>query len=312
MLQGLEVNDLDKIYGLIGFFNNNKGNLPKHSNFLVAAAVYFFDKNGKELVQYGINSETCNLENSFCAERTALVSLRSKYSDFKISAVYIAATSQDPVTPGALCREMLVENVDSLSDCRVISVAEGFDPSKSNSFLVTTLSELYPYPCIYRNKQRSLLKDIGATSLRQHLKEPCLVDLYGKCIESANVEQPDEKLYPINYVAGVLFSDSTIAIARSDKLLEFGCSLDALGKLAHPIETKSKDSIRPSYLLYCDQFGNLHAPFSKYRAWLCEKGFGDVKIVIHGEPEGSIYVVDAAILLPLAPVQIMNSLDLSP
>jgi cytidine deaminase len=315
MPQEFETYDLDRLSRLMDYFQERRVQLPKHSNFLVAAAIYCTDEKGDQIVQYGINSETCNLENSFCAERTALVSLKSQHTLFEIKSVYIVATSHDAVTPGALCREMLIENVESPSQCRVITVGENFLSSNPSSFLVTSLDQLFPFPCIFRNKDRTILKDIGSSYHKQPIREFLerattntvnidILDMYFKMVALANI--PDGKLYPINYVAGVLFSDSSIAISRSDKLLEFGCSLDAISKLAYQIEQKG--IIRPVYLLLCDQYGNLHAPFSKNRAWLLEKGFGDVKILIHSGPLGSIEVVEASSLLPLAPVQILDSL----
>lgn len=45
-------------------------------------------------------------------------------------------------------------------------------------------------------------------------------------------------------------------------------------------------------MLLVDQFGNLHAPFAQARAFLTEHGFGDTKVVVHGE-DGRVVVLRA-------------------
>lgn len=45
-------------------------------------------------------------------------------------------------------------------------------------------------------------------------------------------------------------------------------------------------------MLLVDQFGNLHAPFAQARTFLCEHGFGDTEVVVHGE-EGGLVVLKA-------------------
>lgn len=45
-------------------------------------------------------------------------------------------------------------------------------------------------------------------------------------------------------------------------------------------------------MLLVDQFGNLHAPFAQARAFLTEHGFGDTKVIVHGE-DGGIVVLTA-------------------
>lgn len=49
---------------------------------------------------------------------------------------------------------------------------------------------------------------------------------------------------------------------------------------------------RPSCVLLVDQFGNLHAPFAQARTFLCEQGFGNTRVVVHGA-DGRLVVLKA-------------------
>lgn len=49
---------------------------PVHSNFLVAACISYVDADGEVRDVVGVNSETCVLPNSICAERCALHQVR--------------------------------------------------------------------------------------------------------------------------------------------------------------------------------------------------------------------------------------------
>mmetsp|Transcript_369 Transcript_369/g.864 ORF Transcript_369/g.864 Transcript_369/m.864 type:complete len:440 (-) Transcript_369:1717-3036(-) len=116
-------------------------------------------------------------------------------------------------------------------------------------------------------------------------------------------------LHPLRYGAAVLYSDGTTSLAYQKKALEYGCSLDAVGQLAHDVEEKGREGQRPVMLVQADQFGIIHAPFAPGRAFLSEHGYGDCEVAIHtntsdslkeGEP-AEILVVKASDLTPAAP-----------
>ena len=116
-------------------------------------------------------------------------------------------------------------------------------------------------------------------------------------------------LHPLRYGAAVLYSDGTTSVAYQKKALEYGCSLDAVGQLAHDIEEKGREGRRPVMLVQADQFGIIHAPFAPGRAFLSEHGYGDCEVAIHsntsdsfkgGEP-AEILVVKASDLAPATP-----------
>jgi len=49
---------------------------------------------------------------------------------------------------------------------------------------------------------------------------------------------------------------------------------------------------RPSWIIVCDQFGLMHAPFAQARTFLSEHGFGETKVILHAE-DGAVVVVKA-------------------
>lgn len=86
---------------------------PIHSNFLVAAVVTYADTRGELAHVCGVNSETAVISASICAERSAFVQLRLQsnwpHERGTVRACYITTTSEDPISPGLLCREFMQE-----------------------------------------------------------------------------------------------------------------------------------------------------------------------------------------------------------
>ena len=56
--------------------------------------------------------------------------------------------------------------------------------------------------------------------------------------------------------------------------------------------TLQNRQIRPSWIIVCDQFGLMHAPFAQARTFLSEHGFGETKVALHAE-DGAVVVVKA-------------------
>jgi hypothetical protein len=64
-------------------------------------------------------------------------------------------------------------------------------------------------------------------------------------------------VHPVCYGAAVLFSDGTVAFASQKVVLEYGCTLDAVGQLANAIDRKAihikdhSEPCRPVMLVQC-------------------------------------------------------------
>lgn len=135
--------------------------------------------------------------------------------------------------------------------------------------------------------------------------DAAVVKLYKRVVDAASAAGPvpaQDTLYPIHYAAGVLFAQGGMAVARQDLCLEYGCSADAVHKLAHTIQLASSSAQgAPTVLLMADQYGILHAPFAAARAWLAEYGYGSTLILLHDQDTGLIRKVAALDLSPAAP-----------
>jgi hypothetical protein len=94
-------------------------------------------------------------------------------------------------------------------------------------------------------------------------------------------------VHPVCIGAAGLFSDGMVAFASRKVALEYGCTLDAVGKLANAIDGKAihikdhSEPCRPIMLVQCNQFGIACAPFAQGRAFLAKRGYGDCKILLH-------------------------------
>jgi len=82
--------------------------------------------------------------------------------------------------------------------------------------------------------------------------------------------------------------------------IEYGCTLDAVSRTSPFIEEEWKLGNFPELILLVDNFGNLHAPCSVARAFLHEKNFMNIKLVIHDQ-EGILREVNTSELVPFGP-----------
>lgn len=82
-----------------------------YSNFSVGAAVRLSDGS----IVTGNNQENCAFPSGLCAERTALFYANSRYPDFAVEAICIAARGLDgeftrvPISPCGGCRQVMLE-----------------------------------------------------------------------------------------------------------------------------------------------------------------------------------------------------------
>ena len=143
---------------------------PIHSNFLVAAVITYTDAAGRLRHVSGVNSETCVLSSSICAERCALAQLRLLPSFAgSIDTVYLTSSMEDDlVTPGVLCREFMVE-YGSPEITRIFMFSGDWRPASADRearglHQIYRLGELYPLSPIYHRIPRASLEAKGQAS----------------------------------------------------------------------------------------------------------------------------------------------------
>lgn len=139
---------------------------------------------------------------------------------------------------------------------------------------------------------------------------------------NATVYDKRDDLFPIRYAAATLFSDGDIKVTWQHKTLEYGSSLDALSKLIPFIDAKQlrapqlhfdKDNdavtatpsasdapATPVFVVQVDQFGILHAPFARVRAFFYEYDFQELVVLVHDQ-DGVLHRVPMGSLIAESP-----------
>lgn len=294
---------------------------PLVSCFRVLALFSYEDLEGQsDKFVIGANAECANIGGATCAERAAMAQLQL-LPVHHVRKIYIVSDSSQCLTPGTLCREFLLSS--PLIDHHTPFVLRGTkcDPC------VTTLAELYPFPSLYDRVPRSQVLQCGqafvsrfATTVQPEKEEkvtafvklqlslltPDEQKVYAKALAATGKDARDD-LFPLRYAAGTAFSDGEVRVTWQHKTLEYGSSLDAVSKLISFVEAKA-DSVKPQFLLQVDQFGILHAPFARARAYFFEFGFVKVPVLVHDEM-GALHRVPIGILVIESPNCIVASTD---
>lgn len=258
----------------------------------------------------GTNTELCFIGSGICAERTALLQLRMKHYE-SLRSLYIITDSTEIISPGLLCREFLVEFLPPKAP--IVLACE--DSQQPHGFRIdmTDIETLYPYPSIYNHIPVSQLLQYAqqfsqktAQSFAQQYqdKQPNYLTLYQEIVALAQIPNR-AALHPLNYAAGVIFSDGTTKTTKMTKLLEFGWSLDPIVKLIATMEEK-QSTVKPVAILITDQFGILHAPVAPARAHLAEGGHGG-HLIFH-DRDGKLVETDVKKLTPATPDAIADIL----
>lgn len=280
-------------------------NLPLLSGFRVLALFAYEDLQGAtDKYVIGANVECANIGAALCAERCCIGQLQLLPAR-RVRKVYIVSDADVCLTPGTLCREFLGSSPLFSRDTPFISRAPKCQPC------VTTLAELYPFPSIYDRVPRNDVLDharafcsracSGGSSARPEHSSPA----NGKSADAANADfvtdqmkllandterrvysaaleatarDARDDLFPLRYAAGVLFSDGEIRTTWQHKTLEYGSSLDPISKLIPFIEATTAT---PVFMLQVDQFGILHAPAARARAYFFEFEFNGLEIPVH-------------------------------
>jgi cytidine deaminase len=240
---------------------------PHQSNFRVFCVMPFVDLDDHTLRYVtGTNAEACALHSSFCAERTALVTLRNHPRGFErlanVKALYIVCDGPTEITPGARVGSSSVSSLLCVVVIFVVFLFSGllcremlssFIPMETPIWLgaraddgaiiqrCMTLAELLPFPHVYRGLRSSEIPP----RFHQHRELYPIARLVADLIaESSSIVSEQQLLLLANSVhaaiaddastvhfahiaAGVLFADGTVFATSQDKGLEYSTSLPA-------------------------------------------------------------------------------------
>lgn len=275
---------------------------PLLSGFRVLALFAYEDLEGNtDKFVVGANVECANIGGALCAERSCIAQLQLLPAK-RVRKVYIVSDADECLTPGTLCREFLSSSALFSPDTPFISRASHCRPC------VTSLAELYPFPSIYDRVPRADVLAHGCRFCEQSLahtntstndeedKQRAFVEaqlallasdeereVYRAALDATALDARDE-LFPLRYAAAVRFSDGELRAVWQHKTLEYGSSLDPISKLIPFIEAKQRESgneVQPVFMLQVDQFGILHAPTARARAYFFEFAFRDLELPVH-------------------------------
>ncbi|RLN92664.1 hypothetical protein BBJ28_00014336 [Nothophytophthora sp. Chile5] len=297
---------------------------PLLSGFRVLALLAYEDLDGETAGKFviGANAECANIGGATCAERAALAQLQL-LSVRRVRKVYIVSDAPFCLTPGTLCREFLRSSPLLADDTPFLSRATDCRPC------VTTLAELYPFPSLYDRVPRAEVLSFARAFCAQIVdaetsQEPLMAeqhspfvalqlaqmateerDVYLQALKATSKDTRDD-LFPLRYAAGTRFSDGEVRVTWQHKTLEYGSSLDAVSKLIPFTEAKQSaseqdtEAAKPQFLLQVDQFGILHAPFARARAYFFEFGFLDLSVLVH-DAKGVLQRVPIGLLVAESP-----------
>ncbi|KAG6621430.1 Phosphatidylinositol class b [Phytophthora cinnamomi] len=295
---------------------------PLLSNFRVLALFSYEALDGQTADKFvvGANAECANIGGATCAERAAMAQLQLLPVK-RVRAIYIVSDSPQCLTPGTLCREFLLSSPLVTAETPFVSRAKNCRPC------VTTLKELYPFPSLYDRLPRaqvlpfarafcSQFAAIAESKLQPQEGEEAVTpfvktqlsrmtpdeqDVYLKALDATEKDARDD-LFPLRYAAGTKFSDGDVRVTWQHKTLEYGSSLDAISKLIPFVEDKQQHNkqVKPEFLMQVDQFGILHAPFARARAYFFEFGFLDVPVLVH-DAAGELHRVPIGTLVAESP-----------
>ncbi|EGZ10154.1 hypothetical protein PHYSODRAFT_564443 [Phytophthora sojae] len=298
---------------------------PLLSNFRVLALFSYDDDDvdGQTADKFvvGANAECANIGGATCAERAAMAQLQLLPVK-RVRKIYIVSDSPQCLTPGTLCREFLLSSPLISEDTPFVSRAKNCRPC------VTTLKELYPFPSLYDRLPRTqvlpfarnfccqfagssssnLQPQEGETLVTPFIKlqlsrmSPDEQEVYLRALKATERDSRDD-LFPLRYAAGTKFSDGDVRVTWQHKTLEYGSSLDAISKLIPFVEDKqynTQQPAKPEFLMQVDQFGILHAPFARARAYFFEFGFLDTPVLVH-DAKGELHRVPIGTLVAESP-----------
>lgn len=268
--------------------HQKKTSPPKQSFFRVVALFfyesYFEDLTEKEeeekafskkkkISQYvvGANSEACHITNSICAERSAI----SQFTFLpikRIDHIVIATDSDEPITPGVLCREYMASNdlismdntpiILSSSKCQHCNakiddiLVRRYNNSGDSEFEIqneccegrkvhnfmrgppVTIRDLYPHPSIYTcisSRQALKLGQMLKSSASKLLLDKKVLDALDSKLQETLVNSTDLKKSCVDLSIVNFNSHKIISlIEKAAERARISSNIDMMDNL-HPI-----------------------------------------------------------------------------
>lgn len=272
---------------------------PTQSNFNVVALFFIQDIMGRRFIVEGMNAEQGYMGGAICAERSVMTQLR-KYADPVIEKVVITTDSDEPISPGVLCREYMM------------SCAADETPiilGNADSSVITgpmPLRSLHPAPYVYRKQDRDHVPKFSV-EFAQLCQSPinaqfALWDqieksLVEKAFAGRDTTKRTTSLHPISFSAAVLFLSDEGAVKEEDievsgwlPALEFGATLCPVQLLLREFEKRKRErkaGAVPAILCMVDNVGVVHAPFASARSLLAEYGYHKTTTVLYHHEDGT-------------------------
>ena len=276
---------------------------PSQSGFRVTAVVLFCGDGTSLGHVVGHNDEAVCPLNSCCAERAAFLHLSTlpPARCRRVVCVYLTSDAPGPIEPGMLCREFMLSSRLVRPDMRVVMDGGG-------RRVALPLRDLYPHPSPYlrldspaqRAEGERMATAEAMAHLRGQLSSAEEASAWERATAAAAGGDDGRALHPISYGACVLFADGTDAVARQWTALEYGASLDAVCLLTPAMEGRRRRGVEPTLLVFADQYGVCHAPYSAARAMLVEHGWGDLPLLACDD-RGKVHRPTARDLMPGLP-----------
>jgi cytidine deaminase len=263
---------------------------PNQSNFRVYAIIVLSNAKGERVELSGTNSECPEIGQSLCAERSAAVRLREVGEGYDVKTVYLISDMLDePITPGLLCREYLVEACPRL-DVRILIATRDLKKRRW-----TVLRDLWPCPSLYR---RLNAREIDSkTVLTRETTKMTIPKSYRKLHKFLSnlvaKKRDDDALHPVRYVAGIELENGITLVEFARKGLEYGTSMDGVSAMLPAILSSSSKPVRGIRL---DHYGVLHAPCAVARARLFEQPKCDaLQFLIHVQKDDVVELKEMTI-----------------
>lgn len=311
----------EEYLAILEHHRDHKMKLPLLSNFRVLALFAYEDLEGDHKFVIGANCECANIGGALCAERSAICQLQLLPVKL-VRKVYIVSDADVCLTPGTLCREFLSSSalftrqtpfIMRASKCKPCTTTlEELYPFPSIYDRVTKNEILAFAQSFCDNAVKASTEPVSVDDTTEY---PAFVKLQLQSMSAveqavylaafhATVHDKRDDLFPLRYAAATLFSDGDIKVTWQHKTLEYGSSLDALSKLIPFIDEKQlgagyvhfdaqagklvdasseRPSAQPVFVVQVDQFGILHAPFARVRAFFYEYNFQELVVLVHDQ-----------------------------
>jgi len=226
--------------------------IPAQSHFRVFAfMVVTCDGHEGYKVVEGANMEPGYIGGAICAERAALSRLRFLPNPILVKVV-VTTDSNDPISPGMLCREYMMSAASPTCSIVITNAA-------SDNVTTVPLGSLFPFPYVYRYEPRGTVGEFASSFSRRTSTEGWSsrqLQLYQQAKLAVNGDEKDG-LHPVRLGAAILLENGEIERAWILKGLEYGCTMCPVSQLLREMEKRRL----PQFCFPCQiESSNIKAP----------------------------------------------------